>query len=772
MLVDADGQIKNSSALDMLGLKERNKKFKSSSRSTNGNWVNLGPFDYFGGDVYSGGGLGRINCMAYHPLDSLTFYAGSPAGGVWKTVDDGSSWTPLTDGLPSLGVSEILIHPTNPDTMYMLTGDGDGGNSPGIGVLKSYDGGLVWSETALKFSINQPREGFRMLMHPDSSDIMLVGMTDGIYRTGDAFSSVSKVLDSLVVYDLEYAPNHPDTVYAATSKGLYISENSGSNWFPKMVASFPPITARMAIAISPSKDSSLYVLFGAETAQGTFEGLFKSTNFGSTFTMQSNSPNILGNSTNGSDSINQAGYDLTILVHPQNDSMVFVGGINMWKSNDSGVTWGRETWWTKNFEPFDPYVHADWHNMYYHGNYLYACVDGGISRSNDDGNDWSEISKNLCIMEFYEIALNGNQYMGGAQDNGTNRTEFDNQTSHLILGGDGFGCTWHYGNTSIQYLTNQSSIVRRQAESNISIWDLANGFWFSILKMHTTDPDYFFVTQDNNLFRANQVGAIWDFHFDSLGTNTYLPLFSGTGSKEILGYSQGNGANDNVMYFLGVNNTILKTSNLSASPPTWTAIADPTPASVVLSDIIQSPTDTNKVWMTASGYKSGNKVFSSIDGGNTWVNISGNLPNVPVKCITYQEGSSDIIYIGTPVGVFYRSSTMADWSYFGNGLPNVSVEDVQVHNGFLYAGTFGRGIWRTEVFSPCPFSLILTPANDPMYPGTEVVNVLDNISSTRIIGNNLGQNVTYTTGNLIDLLPGFLAIKGSTFLSNVGDCPD
>ena len=516
MNVNADGKLLNATALQKMGIEERNKKFKSSERSTNGDWTNLGPFDYFGGDSWSGGGLGRINCMAFHPVDSTTFFAGAPAGGLWKTEDDGETWTPLTDGLPSIGVSEIIVHPENPDTIYLLTGDGDGNDVPGIGVIKSYDGGLTWRETAYSFDMNQLHRPYRMVMHPDSSDQMLIGMaSNGIVRTNDAFETFSTVLNGVTVFDIEYAPNHPDTVYAATSNGLYKSINAGQSWAQDTLTGLPNFSfnsfPRMAIAISPSVDSSVYIVLSGVNGPGTFNGVWKSQDFGATFTMQGNSPNILGWSTNGSDSTNQAGYDLTILVHPENDATVFVGAVNMWKSNNSGATWGRETWSTKNFEPLDPYVHADWHNMYYHGEYLYACVDGGISRSNDQGNDWSEISKDLCIMQFYEIALNDNQYMGGTQDNGINRTEFDNPSGHNILGGDGFGCTWHYGNTSIQYLSNQDRIARRQHESNVFIWDLSNGFWFCILKMHTTDPDFFFASQDNNLYRSSQNDFIWEF---------------------------------------------------------------------------------------------------------------------------------------------------------------------------------------------------------------------------------------------------------------------
>ena len=139
--------------------------------------------------------------MAFHPVDSTTFYAGAPAGGVWKSTDNGDNWTPLSDGLPSIGVSEIIVHPTDPSTIFILTGDGDGGDTPCIGVLKSEDGGETWSETAFTQSIEQTVNGFRMVMHPDSSDVMLVAMVDGIYRTNDGFDSVTKVLDSVMVFD-------------------------------------------------------------------------------------------------------------------------------------------------------------------------------------------------------------------------------------------------------------------------------------------------------------------------------------------------------------------------------------------------------------------------------------------------------------------------------------------------------------------------------------------------------------------------------------------
>ncbi len=768
--VNADGVLSNTSALRYKALQSREKIFSPSNRSTNGDWTNLGPFDVFGGDVYSGPGLGRVNCMAFHPTDVNTFYAGTPAGGLWKTENNGTDWEPMTDGLPSIGISEIIIHPTNPLIMYILTGDGDSDDTPSIGVLKSTDGGESWEETALTFLESEMKVGYRMVMNPNSSNDILVGLSNGgIIRTTNGFDSHTTVLTTVTVWDIEYAPGNPNIVYAATSNGIYRSEDAGQTWDGSGIIGLPSLSfpnERIALAISPSSPSSVYVVFGEETSSGTFQGVYKSDDFGLEFEVQGNSPNILASNMDGSGSANQAWYDLCILVHPENDATVFVGGVNMWKSNNSGSTWSRETWWTKNFEPIDPYVHADWHNMYYHNGYLYSCNDGGIARSADEGNDWSDISQNLCLMQFYKIDVIGNNYMGGSQDNGTNGGLYNSTTAQNILGGDGFGCAYHYGNTSIQYISNQGRIARRQLGSNIFIWEEAEAFWFTDIQMHKTNPGFIFITKDNELYRGSE-NTIADYTWEDMGVDGYLPLYSYTAGQEIMGYTQ-NTEITNIMYLLGTNNVILKTTNLSSSAPSWTSIPDPTGPDAVLSHIAQDEDDQNNVWLTCSGYIATDKVWYSDDGGDSWDNITDNLPNIPVRCITHDSGT---IYIGTAIGVYFRNESMSQWAYFGNGLPNVPVNDLKVYNGYLYAGTYGRGLWRSPIASPCPFSLTLTQANDPYLPGKEEIYVENNLSSSRIVEESLGKEVLYSTENYLTLVPGFWAKSGSKLISKVGDCP-
>ena len=773
--VDESGVIKNTNAAHYQASKKWNKQ-KLLNRSTHGSWSDVGPFDYTGGDAYSGGGVGRVNCTAFHPSNSNIFWVGTANGGVWKTTNDGNTWTPMTDAFSSIGISAIVVDPTDADIIYILTGDGDGSPSASeitqnssIGVLKTDDGGINWRPTSLSFSLDSLKYGYDMIGNPQNSNVLFAGFrNDGIYRTSNGGQTWANVEIGRTIWDIEYAPGDTLTMYAASDDGLLVSDNGGLVWTLENDPNFPAIGTfdRMELAMSPSAASNVYAVFGGNMGPGIFNGVYKSSDFGQNFTLRSNSPNILGSTTDGGGATSQSWYDLTIVVDPQDDSKVFVGAVNCWKSENSGATWGRETWWTKNYEPFDPYVHADWHNMYFRGSTLYANVDGGIYRSTDYGNDWQDLTKGLSIMQFYEIEILGNKYLGGAQDNGTNEADDTNIQCKNLVGGDGFGGTWHTTNNSIQYLSTQDRLARRQFESNVFIWEEANGFWRNDIKMHRTNADFFFFDKGNELFRANQNGeVIWDYHFDSLKTNN---AFSGGG--EILGYDQGYGTNDNVMYVVNRSN-ILKTTNLASDNPIWSIKTDPSGLANI-SDIIVSPHDPNEIWLTCSSYIDTSKVYYSTNGGDDWENITGTLPNVPVRCITYHEGTNNGVYIGMDLGIFYRDAGMYDWVFFSNHIPNSKVVDIEISGNNVYAGTHGRGIWKSQTYSSCPGSITLTQANDPSNPlsiGQQQYHALTSIISTRKIQGTTAE-IFYNSGSYIDMKPGFVAKRESFMEAKVAGC--
>jgi photosystem II stability/assembly factor-like uncharacterized protein len=776
--------LQNFNCLNYIAYQKEQKKlqFGSQSREAHGAWEDLGPFDYSGSDAWSGGGVGRVNCTAFHPTNSAIMWVGTASGGLWKTTDNGSSWSPMTDHLPSISISDIAIHPTNPDIIYILTGDGDtAGFNPfltgtstypgpsSIGVLKTEDGGAHWKSTGLTFQESTITNGYRLLIHPSNPDTLIVGMnTIGIFRTIDAGDNWTQVDTSNTVWDLEFQPGNPQVIYGATLNGFQISTDAGATWNVDNDPSFPGGTwTRVDMAISPSAPTNVYLVFGTTAPAGTFGGVYKSTTSGDSFSLMANTPNILANDMSGSVAGNQASYDLSIAVDPMNDSRVFVGSINCWKSEDNGVTWGRETWWTRSFHPFDPYVHADFHNLYFRGGTLFANNDGGIYKTNDFGNSWTELSSGLSIMMFYDIDILGNEYIGGAQDNGTNGSNFSDPQTHQLWGGDGFGCVWHTGNNTIQYISNQTAIYRRQFGTSVPISPIETGtgdHWHAKIDMHTTDPDYVFAATFNELYRGN--GNNFEFSWDSLGTFSFL-----TGpNNRVFGFSQCT-ADPNTMYVVN-QNKVLRTNDLNLTAPTWTTLSDPTSGAAFISNVVVDPANAARAWIVCSGYSPGNKVFFLND--TNWTNLSGSLPNVPIRCIGYQPGSNDGLYIGTDIGVYYTNATMSDWIYFSNLLPNTIVRDIEISSTHVYAGTWGRGIWRSELYSTCQTDLVLTLANDPSNPlsiGEQHYSASNSITSTREIMGGLAE-IIYSAGNFIDMKPGFLAEKNNFMIAKPDGCPD
>jgi hypothetical protein len=305
--------------------------------------------------------------------------------------------------------------------------------------------------------------------------------------------------------------------------------------------------------------------------------------------------------------------------------------------------------------------------------------------------------------------------------------------------------------------------------SNIIIWDGegAKAFWETEIEMHKTDPDYLFLDKKNKLYRLHQDGFIWNFVKENLNTESVLS------NDEIRAFSQCT-SNPDVMYVINLD-TAIKTINLSAGVPAWVALPFPDTGDIQLYDIIVDPANPDRVWTACSGYRSGQKVYYSNDGGSTWQNISGSIENVPIRCIEYIGGANAGLYIGTEIGMYFRGDIMSDWIPFANYLPNTIVFDIEIRDGYVYAGTHGRGIWRSSTYSICPPTLTLTPGNDPsnpFSPGTQYYHASETITSTRIINGGIGTEINYISGQLTDLLTGFESKAGNFFEVRVEGCPD
>jgi photosystem II stability/assembly factor-like uncharacterized protein len=751
------------------GLIKRMDKDSPSTRATNGDWESLGPWDYTGFDSFSGGGMGRVICMAFDPQNSSVYYAGTAAGGLWKSTDSGGDWTPLTDGFSSIGISDIEIDPTDSNIMYILTGDARAYDCRSIGIMKSIDGGTTWENTGFDVDITEEIYGFNLTLDPSNSNTIYASMRDkGLLKSLDGGESWDTMIFSTTVFEVEFIPGDSNIALAPAANGLWRTIDGGLTWNLDNDPSFPATFERMDVAVCPSYPSLVYTIFnGATSIDGTFFGCYRSLNYGESFVMASNSPNIFGWELDGNDSDDQGSRDLAFIVDPTNENTIFAGGVNIWKSTTLGQTWGRETWRTRNYQPSDPFVHADQQNFYWHQGSLFTCNDGGIFRTDDLGNSWTEISSGLAITQYYEIDVKDNaMFMGGTQDNGSGEADIGDYSYDDIGGGDGFAACWHTGDQTIQYISTQNKLIRRQFGSNITIWDDFDNFWNCDIDMDLIDPNYFYLSKNNELFRCHQDGPIWSFDFEDLGVSD---LF---GTKNVRGMAQCESEPD-VMYVI-CSNKLLRTINLNDAMPSWTEI--PIPALTNYTDVIVDPDNHQRVWITCGGYTSGEKVYYSDTGGYSWENISSGIENIPITRIEYDNlSNSGGVYIGTEIGVYYRGDFMSDFIPFGNHLPNTKVDDIEIRPGYIYVGTHGRGVWRSELYTSCEYNLTLTVANDngnSNSPGTQIFHANNKITSTREYGGGELTNISYFANNGIRLLPGFEVKKVSRFKAEIGDCPD
>lgn len=411
-------------------------KYPQKEDANRSNWMPLGPETWTDVTGHWNPGLGRINVIARDPSDPMTIYIGAPSGGLWKTTDEGANWQVLTDQLPVLGVSAIAINPVNTDIIYIGTGDKDAGDNYSIGVLKSTDGGITWEVTGLDWEITMSRVISKLLIHPANPDILLAGTSNGVYKTVDAGATWYNVLSG-DIDDMEFKPGDPNTVYAVT-ESFFRSTNGGESF--SQVGGMPS-PDRVQIAVTEANPSYVYAFIYEN-------GIYRSENSGDSFTMRSSSP------TEG----NQGWYDLAMAVSHVNPEEVHIGEINTYRSLNGGQSWTQTTDWTWGNQI--GYTHCDIHEMVFYGGTLYVGSDGLISKSTDNGNNWTDLTTGICIRQFYRIAgskTNPYKLMGGSQDNGT--SVYTDDHWHEWLGADGMEAAIDHTNPNILYGTSQGVLL-------------------------------------------------------------------------------------------------------------------------------------------------------------------------------------------------------------------------------------------------------------------------------------------------------------------------
>lgn len=658
-------------------------------------WQPIGPMGAMSGVAENGlpRKAGRDNFLTFHPGSNNTLWVGAPAGGLWKTTNGGTSWSTNTDLLQVIGCSDLAIDPTNPNIMYLATGDGDAGDTYSIGVLKSTDGGLTWNATGLVWSESLARRIRRLLVHPTNPQIVIAATSIGIQRSTDGGTTWNNAFSGSF-FDMEFKPGNPNVIYASGTSFIR-STNAGANW-TTITTGYPAAAnlSRMEIAVTPNDTNYVY-LVAAKSAAGSYalEGVRRSTDGGTTFTSMATSPDLLANSCSGTSGNAQGWFDLCIAVSNTNKNEVVIGGVNVWRSTNGGTSWTCIGCWNSTAAN-PPYIHADHHDLAYHPvtNVLYSANDGGIYYYT--GSAWTDITAQRNIAQIYKIgtsSLSANKFITGHQDNGTNI--YNGVTYAASFAGDGMDCFIDRTNDNNLFACRPNGAFYKST-NNGSSWTACQtgmsgtGGWVSPWKQDPVTATTLYAGR-TEMFKSTNSGTNW----------TQLTAMGGSGTITEFAIAP---SNNQVIYALK-GTGIYKTTDGGS---TWTNITAGVPTSGASPTFVTiDPNDANNAWVTLSGYSSGNKVFMTTNGGTNWTNVTSNLPNLPANCSVYHPGSNDGIYIGMDVGVYYKDNSMSNWILYNTGLPNTPVFDMEISPANptkIRAATYGRGVWEVDVYTAAP----------------------------------------------------------------------
>lgn len=675
-------------------------------KSVVSDWTSIGPYTT---NVKQG--QGRVNTFIIDPNDPKTFYVGAPAGGLWRSVDAGVNWTPLSDELPQIGVSGIAIDKNDSNIIYIATGDDDARDTYSVGVLKSTNAGKSWAKTGLDFSdINAVSN--EIYIHPENSDIIWVSTNKGLFKSLDAGKNWSKQLSNNIV-DFKLKPGDPNTVYAVSQSKFYKSTNGG-NTFSVISSELPQTSGRFAIDVTEANSEIIYIL--SANLDNTFQGIYKSEDSGESFVNMGVLEDIFGGST-------QAWYDMALTVSPKDENVVIVGTLDIWKSTNGGESFVQKNRWWDSSDP--AYTHADIHFLRYFNGRLYAGTDGGIYESSNDANSFSDLSENLSISQYYKISTakrNANRIVGGLQDNGG--FAYSDEIWHQYHSGDGMDCVVDPNDENIFY-----GFTQYGGSLNITF----NGG----------------KTEGRTVALAPKE-EVDDENSDS-GGNWVTPLISDNRGELYAGYSKlyklvengweavsGDvfGGNLDNLAFAPSNNNVILASRINKIYKSEDKGLTFTKLAVTFSNLISSievnHQNENIMYLTTSG--AGGGVYKSEDGGLNWKNISENLPDDSKLVIKHQNQSlANDLYVGTNIGVYHINDNMTLWETFDTGLPNSPVYDLEINieDKKITAGTYGRGVFQSPIQvykTNTDISLMSIKTNNTVQCGgiTPVVTVKNN----------------------------------------------
>lgn len=661
---------------------------------------------------------GRITDVAISPVNDDHLYVSTAVGGVFRSLDRGLNWTPIFDAIGQPSIGNIAIAPSNAQRIYVGTGEANGSATSGAffgdGIHRSDDGGDTWNNAGLPESNHIGR----IVVDPSDPDRVfaaatgiLYGSNDerGIYRTTDAGANWDKVLfitDETAAIDVVMNPVNTDIIYAAMwertrepwqrsyaglNSAIHRSLDGGTTWTELGAANGLPApddqTGRIGLAISESDPSTIYARFTTNEITNVFNGLYKSTDDGANWTL------VTLADLDGVDS-SFGWYFGNVRVNPTNPDEVFVLGQRIFRTQNSGTSWSEIGG-----------MHVDHHALEYSRNdpnFVLAGNDGGAYTSTNGGTSWQKFT-NLPITQFYNIEVDYSdptRLYGGTQDNNTIRTltEGTNDWSPIV-GGDGFHVNVDPNDNNFVYAESQFGNLRRSTDGGNNFTNATDGIssadrtnWNTPVILSPFDSEVAYYGS-NKLYSSDKA-VFWTAISPDLtdGQHPSGSLSYGTLTAIAASYN-----NLDVIYTGSDDGNVQVTFD---GGTTWTNISAGLPDRYVTS-IATVPSDDNTAYVTFSGFTEldyAAHVFKTIDGGQNWTDISGNLPGIPVNDIIAYP-AANLLFAATDLNVWYSDDDGTNWDIVGNDLPLTIIRDLKIHQptNTLYAGTFGRSMHKYDV---------------------------------------------------------------------------
>jgi hypothetical protein len=695
-------------------LEIKKKTIQSDSRLTAANWTSLGDVSTIGG---------RMLSIAIDPNNSNNLWAGSASGGIWKSVNAGTSWTSVTTNLPLLGVSSILINPSNSNVIYAGTGEVyrvDTSNTGfnvwktrgtyGIGIIKSSDGGVTWSQVMAKTS-SQLFGIQKLKFDPTNSNTIYACATNGLYRSTDSGTVWNQILSKTYVSDVVINPANTNQIAAGvgnmvnSDKGIYRTTN-GSDASPTWtkITSGLPSSFTGYIRMENAGSGILYASIGGATGGNE---LYLSTDFGANWFAKTNSGHCSF----------QYWYSHALAINPSNTNDILIGGVDFYRYTSTNLTTGGSI---ATISSGSSPIHSDHHEIKYDPNnssIIYVAGDGGIYKSTNGGGAWSSKNSGLRATQFYASLgvhpSNANIIIGGLQDNGVVR--YNGTSWSTVFSGDGGSCVVAPNGNSV-LASNDARAVKRSTTgvtgsfgSVLSSWafvaDDRTGFMAPVA-ISKSDGNYMYAASDNiHLSTTGGASGSWSnsgtgsTHYIEQQRKTAITLAVSPTNRSKIYVSTSPIAQNTSNDYLWVNGqpNVFKTTTPATTP--YSSIKGTLPDRYVMDFAISSIND-DSVYVVLGGFGTSH-VYLSPNGGATWISRGAGLPDVPFNAIVIDPVNKSTIYAGCDFGVYVSPDKGQTWLDYNTGFWDATlIMDLQIDaNNKLIAATHGKGVFRSDLYT-------------------------------------------------------------------------